>query len=61
MRKMGAAAKPNICIKSEGDEVVIKTETTFSTHEIKFKPGVEFDETTSDGRKAKVIVVERFM
>ena len=54
MRKLGAAAKPNIRIADDGENIVIKTETTFTTHEIKFQPGVEFDETTSDGRKAKV-------
>jgi len=35
----------------------IRSETTFKTHEIRFKIGQEFDESTPDGRKVRVRVL----
>jgi len=52
LRKMGASAKPSLVISAAGDQVTIKTESVKNT-EISFKFGVEFDEVTADGRKAK--------
>ena len=60
MRKMGAAAKPSQEISQDGDSWVIKTTSTFKNTELNFTPGVEFDETTADGRKMKVRRVESF-
>merc|ERR1712055_322634 len=53
MRKMGGAAKPSQEISINGDTWTIKTISTFKNTEITFQLGVEFDETTADGRKMK--------
>ena len=54
VRKMGASFKPSQLISCDGDKWTIKTVTSFKTTEISFTPGVEFDETTADGRNMKV-------
>ena len=54
MRKLGATAKPDVIIYVDKEEVVIKSQTSLTTHIIKFKLGEEFNETTADGRKPKV-------
>lgn len=54
-RKMGAMAKPVQEITVNGDTFNIKTTTTFKSSDITFTLGQEFDETTADGRKVKVI------
>lgn len=46
--------KPTVIISSEGDKVVIRTQSTFKNTEISFKLGEEFDETTPDDRNCKV-------
>ncbi|KAM4704860.1 myelin P2 protein-like [Rhinophrynus dorsalis] len=55
-RKAGAMAKPNVLISMNGDEIILKTESTLKTTEMKFKLGVEFDETTADNRKTKTLI-----
>lgn len=46
--------KPTSIISVEGDQVTLKTQSTFKNMEITFKLGEEFDETTADDRKVKV-------
>jgi len=55
-RTMANKATPVQEITANGDEITIKTTTTFKTTEIKFKPGQEFDETTADGRDVKSVI-----
>lgn len=54
-RQMGNLAKPNLIISVEDDGVIsMKAESTLKTTAIQFKLNEEFDETTADGRNAKV-------
>nr|XP_009930260.1 PREDICTED: fatty acid-binding protein, brain [Opisthocomus hoazin] len=55
-RQVGNVTKPTVIIGSEGDKVVIKTQSTFKNTEISFKLGEEFDETTPDDRNCKSVV-----
>ncbi|XP_034278223.1 myelin P2 protein-like [Pantherophis guttatus] len=55
-RKLGNLAKPKTIISMKGDEVTIRTESTFKNTQIIFKLGQEFQETTADGRKTKTVV-----
>ncbi|XP_058032468.1 myelin P2 protein-like [Ahaetulla prasina] len=55
-RKLGNLAKPKTIISMKGDEVTIRTESTFKNTQITFKLGQEFQETTADGRKTKTVV-----
>ncbi|XP_039596416.1 fatty acid-binding protein, heart-like isoform X2 [Polypterus senegalus] len=54
MRQMGCSTKPTTIIELNGDEIIVKTQSTFKNTEIKFKLGEEFDEDTADGRKVKL-------
>lgn len=54
-RKLGNLAKPSVVISKKGDYITIRTESAFKNTEISFKLGQEFDETTADNRKTKVI------
>lgn len=54
-RKLGNLAKPSVIISKKGDYITIRTESAFKNTEISFKLGQEFDETTADNRKSKVI------
>ena len=55
LSKLGSTAKPTMIISVGDDDVwKVRTETTFKTHEILFKLGEQFDETTPDGRKVRV-------
>jgi len=56
MKKMGAQATPTQVIEVTGNEVFIKTITTFRTSELKFTIGQEFEEKTIDGRLVKTTV-----
>lgn len=47
-------AKPNLIVTQDEEINSVKAESTFKTHEIKFKLNEEFDEKTPDGRKVKV-------
>ncbi|CAD7671861.1 fatty acid-binding protein 9-like [Vulpes vulpes] len=55
-RNLAGLAKPRISISANGDEVNIKTESSFKNTEISFKLGEEFEETTADNRKVKSII-----
>ncbi|NP_001087276.1 peripheral myelin protein 2 S homeolog [Xenopus laevis] len=55
-RKAGAMAKPNVIISVNGDEILLKTESSLKTTEVTFKLGQEFDEQTADNRKTKTII-----
>ena len=46
--------KPSQEIKNEGDKWEINTFSTFKNTHIEFQTGVEFEETTADGRTVKV-------
>uniref|UniRef100_A0A8C0L7E4 Fatty acid binding protein 9 n=1 Tax=Canis lupus dingo TaxID=286419 RepID=A0A8C0L7E4_CANLU len=52
-RNLAGLAKPRISISANGDEVNIKTESSFKNTEISFKLGEEFEEITADNRKVK--------
>ncbi|XP_072379059.1 probable fatty acid-binding protein isoform X1 [Diabrotica undecimpunctata] len=53
VRKMGSAVSPVVDLQKEGDEYVLSSISTFKNVILKFKPGVEFDQETPDGRKVK--------
>ncbi|XP_019875794.1 probable fatty acid-binding protein isoform X2 [Aethina tumida] len=55
-RKMGNAVSPVVDLAKEGDEYVLSSVSTFKNVIIKFKPGVEFDQETPDGRKVKATI-----
>ncbi|KAM8911183.1 fatty acid-binding protein 9-like [Lycaon pictus] len=55
-RNLAGLAKPRISISANGDEVNIKTESSFKNTEISFKLGEEFEEITADNRKVKSII-----
>lgn len=55
-RKAGGLTSPAVELSKEGDNYVMKTTSTFKDTEIKFTPGVEFDEKTPDGRDVKSTV-----
>ncbi|KAJ8009015.1 hypothetical protein DPEC_G00084450 [Dallia pectoralis] len=55
-RQVGNVTKPTIIISKDGDNVVIKTQSTFKNTEISFKLGEEFDEATADDRNCKSTV-----
>ncbi|XP_026544947.1 myelin P2 protein-like [Notechis scutatus] len=55
-RKLGNLARPKTIISMKGDEVTVRTESTFKNTQITFKLGHEFQETTADGRKTKTVV-----
>ncbi|XP_061574338.1 fatty acid binding protein 4b [Cololabis saira] len=53
-RQMGNLVKPNLMVSVGADGLIsIKAESTFKTTTISFKLNEEFDEETTDGRKAK--------
>lgn len=45
-----------IDLKKEGDEYILSSSSTFQNVVTRFKPGVEFDEETPDGRKVKATI-----
>uniref|UniRef100_A0A6Q2XZL6 Cytosolic fatty-acid binding proteins domain-containing protein n=1 Tax=Esox lucius TaxID=8010 RepID=A0A6Q2XZL6_ESOLU len=60
-RQVGNVTKPTVIIAKEGDQVVIKTQSTFKNTEISFKLGEEFDEATADDRNCKVSATRNFV
>ncbi len=46
--------KPRIVISESGTKWTIKSESALKTVTLDFTPGVEFDETTPDGREVRV-------
>ncbi|KAG8588557.1 hypothetical protein GDO81_006025 [Engystomops pustulosus] len=55
-RQIGNVTKPTTIISSEGDVIVLQTQSTFKNTEVKFKLNEEFDEVTADDRKVKSLV-----
>ncbi|CAH0549572.1 unnamed protein product [Brassicogethes aeneus] len=55
-RKLGAAASPVVDLTKEGDEYTLTSVSTFKNVILKFKPGVEFDQETPDGRNVKATI-----
>ncbi|XP_061091337.1 fatty acid binding protein 4b [Conger conger] len=56
-RQMGNMAKPSLIISVDDKGIIImKSQSTFKTTEVKFKLNEEFDETTADDRKTKTII-----
>lgn len=53
-RMLAKGLKPRIVISENGDKWTIRSESTLKTVNVEFTPGVEFDETTPDGRDVKV-------
>lgn len=53
---MGNAVSPVVTLQKEGDEYIFTSDSTFKHVELKFKPGVEFDQETPDGRKVKATI-----
>lgn len=58
MRKMGSMAKPDVYIIKDGDTITVKTESTFKTSQFSFKLGEKFEESTLDGRKTQVSILD---
>nr|XP_058893564.1 fatty acid-binding protein, heart isoform X3 [Kogia breviceps] len=54
-RQVANMTKPTTVIEVNGDTITIKTQSAFKNTEISFKLGVEFDETTADDRKVKLL------
>lgn len=50
---MGNAVSPVVELSKNGDEYVLTSNSTFKNITTAFKPGVEFDTETPDGRKVK--------
>uniref|UniRef100_A0A8C2SDX5 Lipocalin/cytosolic fatty-acid binding domain-containing protein n=1 Tax=Capra hircus TaxID=9925 RepID=A0A8C2SDX5_CAPHI len=55
LRKVGAMAKPDCIITSDGKNLSIKTESTLKTTQFSCKLGEKFEETTADGRKTQTV------
>lgn len=55
-RKVGNAVSPVVSLQKEGDEYVLTSDSTFKHVVTKFKPGVEFEQDTPDGRKVKATI-----
>ena len=56
MRKAATASTPTMEITQNGNKWKMATKTVLKTVELNFEIGVPFDETTTDGRKAKTTV-----
>ncbi|XP_004410341.1 PREDICTED: fatty acid-binding protein, epidermal-like [Odobenus rosmarus divergens] len=55
LRKVGAMAKPDWVISSDGKNLTIKTESTLKTAQFSCNLGEKFEETTADGRKTETV------
>lgn len=55
-RKMGNAVSPVVDLQKDGDEYTLNSVSTFKNIVLKFKPDVEFDQETPDGRKVKATI-----
>ena len=56
MRKAAANIKPTVTILNNGNEWTLKMVSTLKSSETTFVDGVEFDESTLDGRKSKTTI-----
>ena len=54
MRMAAKGVKPRLVIAANGEKWSIRSESTFKTVGYDFTPGVEFNETTPDGRELVV-------
>lgn len=52
---MGNAVSPVVELTKSGDEYTLSSSSTFKNVVVKFKPGVEFDQETPDGRTVKSV------
>ena len=55
MAKIGSCAKPTVTITVDGDNWTIKSDALLKSSFISFTLNKEFDETTADDRKMKVV------
>ncbi|XP_044261059.1 fatty acid-binding protein, adipocyte isoform X2 [Tribolium madens] len=55
-RKVGNAVSPVVELTKNDDEYTLSSSSTFKNVVLKFKPGVEFDQDTPDGRKVKATI-----
>ncbi|XP_037923342.1 probable fatty acid-binding protein [Hermetia illucens] len=54
-RKFGNSMVPTVYMVKNGDEYELTSASTVKTSVLKFKPGVEFEDETMDGRKVRTI------
>lgn len=54
-RKLGNAMTPTVSLVKNGDEYEYTTTYTVRNQVMKFKPGVEFDTNSADGRQMKTV------
>jgi len=54
LRMTAKGIKPRLIISETGNKWNLRTESAIKTVTYDFTPGVEFDETTADGRQVKV-------
>ncbi|XP_032185069.1 fatty acid-binding protein 5-like [Mustela erminea] len=55
LRKVGAMAKPDCIVSSDGKNLTIKTESTLKTAQFLCNLGEKLEETTADGRKTQTV------
>ena len=53
-RQLAKGLKPRLVISENNGKWTVRSESTLKTVSVEFTPGVEFDETTADGRQVKV-------
>jgi len=53
-RMVAKGLKPRLVISENGGRWTVRSESTIKNSSYDFTPGVEFDETTADGREVKV-------
>ncbi len=53
-RTLAKGLKPRLVISENGGKWTLRSETSLKTTSHEFTPGVEFDDTTADGREIKV-------
>jgi len=56
-RMLAKGLKPRIIISEDNGKWTVRSESTLKTVTVEFTPGVEFDETTPDGREVKVCLL----
>ncbi len=54
MRMAAKSVKPRLVISENGGKWTLRSETKLKTTSLEFTPGVEFEDTTADGREVKV-------
>jgi len=59
-RLVAKNVKPQLTISESGGKWTLRAETGIKTITTDFTPGVEFDETTADGRDQKVCVLKTY-